>query len=136
MMHKGQKVLIVDDTPENISIISNALSDKKKIAATNGIKAIELAVQHKPDLILLDIVMPGMDGFEVCQILKVILGQLFKQFHQFIFFPCGHRYPVIVFHHQVAAICFFEFGNGKQVYQKRFMHPEKSKLLEHIFKFL
>lgn len=70
MLHKEQKVLIVDDTPENISIISNALSDKKKIAATNGVKAIELAVQHKPDLILLDIVMPGMDGFEVCQILK------------------------------------------------------------------
>ena len=70
MINKEQKVLIVDDTPENISIISNALSDKKKIAATNGIKAIELAVQHQPDLILLDIVMPGMDGFEVCQILK------------------------------------------------------------------
>lgn len=70
MIHKEQKVLIVDDTPENISIISNALSDKKKIAATNGVKAIELAVQHQPDLILLDIVMPGMDGFEVCQILK------------------------------------------------------------------
>lgn len=70
MINKEQKVLIVDDTPENISIISNALSDKKKIAATNGVKAIELAVQHKPDLILLDIVMPGMDGFEVCQILK------------------------------------------------------------------
>lgn len=70
MINIEQKVLIVDDTPENISIISNALSDKKRIAATNGEKAIELALQHKPDLILLDIVMPGMDGFEVCRILK------------------------------------------------------------------
>ncbi|MCU4174376.1 response regulator [Carboxylicivirga sp. N1Y90] len=65
-----QKVLIVDDTPENISLISNALSDRKRIAATNGSKAIELALQHKPDLILLDIIMPEMDGFEVCRILK------------------------------------------------------------------
>lgn len=67
---KEQKVLIVDDTPENISIISSALSNNKRIAATNGHKAIELAQQQKPDLILLDIVMPGMDGFEVCRILK------------------------------------------------------------------
>lgn len=67
---KNQKVLIVDDAPENISIISNALSNNKRIAATNGPKAIELAQQQKPDLILLDIVMPDMDGFEVCKILK------------------------------------------------------------------
>ena len=61
-----QKVLIVDDTPENINIISNALSAYKRIAATDGIKALELAIKHKPDLILLDNMMPRIDGYEVC----------------------------------------------------------------------
>ena len=70
MDFEKQKVLIVDDTPENINIISNALSAHKRLAATSGIKALELAVKQKPDLILLDIMMPGMDGYEVCKRLK------------------------------------------------------------------
>lgn len=70
MIDEKQKVLIVDDSADNIKIISNALSNHKRIAAMNGEKALELAREQKPDLILLDIVMPGMDGFEVCQRLK------------------------------------------------------------------
>ena len=65
-------ILIVDDTPTNIGVISGALKDtyKTKIA-TNGEKALALAsAEEKPDLILLDIVMPGMDGYEVCSRLK------------------------------------------------------------------
>ena len=65
-----QKVLIVDDSTDNIKIISSALSAHKRIAATNGFKALELAVKQKPDLILLDIMMPEIDGFEVCKRLK------------------------------------------------------------------
>ena len=65
-----QKVLIVDDSTDNIKIISSALSAHKRIAATNGFKALELASKQKPDLILLDIMMPEIDGFEVCKRLK------------------------------------------------------------------
>src|SRR5246127_1296486 len=65
-------ILIVDDTPLNIGVISGALKDSYKTkVATNGEKALALAsAEEKPDLILLDIMMPGMDGYEVCQRLK------------------------------------------------------------------
>jgi adenylate cyclase len=65
-------ILIVDDTPTNIGIISSVLKDsfRTKIA-TNGEKALAIAsADEKPDLILLDIAMPGMDGYEVCRRLK------------------------------------------------------------------
>src|SRR6516164_3743419 len=65
-------ILIVDDTPTNIGVISGALKESYKTKiATNGEKALALAsAEEKPDLILLDIVMPGMDGYEVCSRLK------------------------------------------------------------------
>ncbi len=65
-------ILIVDDAPENISILSNILSDYKKRVALNGEKALKIAFsENKPDLILLDVMMPEMDGFEVCRQLKI-----------------------------------------------------------------
>src|SRR6201987_5479174 len=65
-------ILIVDDTPVNIGVISGALKDSYKTkVATNGEKALALAsAEEKPDLILLDIMMPGRDGYEVCPRLK------------------------------------------------------------------
>jgi CheY-like chemotaxis protein len=65
-------ILIVDDTPTNIGIISNVLKDSYRTkVATNGEKALVLAsADDRPDLILLDITMPGMDGYEVCRRLK------------------------------------------------------------------
>ncbi len=65
-------VLVVDDAPSNIQVVNSILKDTYKIRiATNGTKALELVgVDPPPDLILLDIVMPGMDGYEVCTRLK------------------------------------------------------------------
>jgi sigma-B regulation protein RsbU (phosphoserine phosphatase) len=66
------KILIVDDTPENIQILMETLKDQYAIvAAINGEKGLKMAVaEPKPDIILLDIMMPGMDGYEVCRRLK------------------------------------------------------------------
>ena len=73
---KKHKVLIVDDTPENIQVLMGTLKDQYAIvAAINGEKALKMAVaEPRPDLILLDIIMPGMDGFEVCRRLKADPG--------------------------------------------------------------
>ena len=67
-----QKVLIVDDAPENIQVLMETLKDDYAItAATNGEKALKLVEgDAPPDIILLDIMMPEMDGYEVCNRLK------------------------------------------------------------------
>ena len=65
-------ILIVDDTPANVAVVSGVLKDSFRIKiATNGEKALAIASSaDKPDLILLDVMMPDMDGFEVCRKLK------------------------------------------------------------------
>ena len=75
MIKEEQKVvLVVDDAPANIRLVNAILHDRYKVRiATNGAKALEL-VNGPPaaDLILLDVIMPGMDGYEVCTLLKAI----------------------------------------------------------------
>lgn len=67
----GQIVLIVDDSPDNIDVLAGILSECYDIkAAKSGARAIDLAIRFKPDIILLDIMMPDMDGYQVCQRLK------------------------------------------------------------------
>jgi diguanylate cyclase (GGDEF)-like protein len=65
-------ILIVDDEPANARILANGLKDDYKLLIANsGEKALARAAKHpKPDLILLDIVMPGMDGYDACKALK------------------------------------------------------------------
>jgi serine phosphatase RsbU (regulator of sigma subunit) len=65
-------ILVVDDTPLNISVITGALKDTYRTkVATSGVKALAIAgADEKPDLILLDVMMPEMDGYEVCRHLK------------------------------------------------------------------
>lgn len=67
-----ETLLIVDDTPENIDVLHGILKQEYKIkVASNGEKALQIAQSDPaPDLILLDIMMPGMDGYEVCMRLK------------------------------------------------------------------
>jgi len=67
-----RKILLIDDSSNNIELLFDMLSHLYEIYfATNGSKGIELAQKKLPDLILLDIIMPEMDGFEVCKQLKV-----------------------------------------------------------------
>ncbi len=69
---KRASILIVDDIIANIRLLSDLLKDEYDIkVAKDGKKALEIARGYeKPDLILLDVVMPEMDGYEVCKILK------------------------------------------------------------------
>lgn len=68
---KKETILIVDDVPENVNILTKFLKTDYRIkAAINGESAIEIAKKSPPDLILLDIMMPGMDGYQVCKALK------------------------------------------------------------------
>jgi len=69
--NKKSRVLIVDDEPGNITILSNVLAQDYALSvATNGKQALEIARVQSPDIILLDMIMPEMDGIEVCQSLK------------------------------------------------------------------
>lgn len=71
-MRDGKKktILVVDDVPVNIEVLSSILGkDYNILVATSGAQALEVATQQ-PDLILLDVMMPDMDGYEVCRRLK------------------------------------------------------------------
>lgn len=67
-----QSILVVDDTPDNLELLAQTLKDEYRVrVATNGEKALQIACSSEPpDLILLDILMPGMSGLEVCRRLK------------------------------------------------------------------
>lgn len=68
--HKAT-ILVVDDTPANVKVVKGMLSKEYVVQTANsGKMALEMIEKEKPDLILLDIMMPGMDGYEVCRILK------------------------------------------------------------------
>jgi two-component system, LuxR family, sensor kinase FixL len=68
----GDQILLVDDNPINLQILYKTLqgSGYKLLIAKNGETALEIARTAKPSLVLLDVMMPGLDGFEVCQRLK------------------------------------------------------------------
>ncbi len=94
-------ILIVDDIPANIEILSNILiSDYEIAVAKSGAKAIKIAqVFPLPDLILLDVIMPDLDGFETCRLLKSS--------------PVSQEIPVIFVSSQTEVVdeaCGFEVG--------------------------
>ena len=70
-MEISKKILVVDDTESNIEILLDVLGEEYDVfVALDGETALEIAREDKPDLILLDIMMPVMDGYEVCKRLK------------------------------------------------------------------
>lgn len=71
VMHK-KKILVVDDTPLNVKLLVDLLGfhNYEMVAASSGIEALEQVTNERPDLVLLDVVMPGMSGYEVCRQLR------------------------------------------------------------------
>lgn len=67
-----EKILVVDDSPTELQLITEPLIARgyRVITATNGIEALETAHREHPSLILLDVLMPGKNGFQVCRQLK------------------------------------------------------------------
>ena len=69
----ASKVLIVDDNPQNLELLMAYMEEVPNVTTTpavNGIEALDQVARDKPDLILLDVMMPKMSGFEVCRRLK------------------------------------------------------------------
>jgi twitching motility two-component system response regulator PilH len=68
----AEKILVVDDSPTELQLMVEPLIDRgyEVITATNGIDALEAATKEHPRLILLDVLMPGKNGFQVCRQLK------------------------------------------------------------------
>ena len=74
-MARNGRILIVDDAMENIQILHQALQDEHDVLfAMNGAKALHIAHNQRPDLILLDAMMPDMDGYAVCRALREAPG--------------------------------------------------------------
>lgn len=72
MKPESMTILTVDDTPANIRLLTHHLQKQgyNVITAEDGFEGFKAAITHQPDLILLDIMMPGTDGYEVCELLK------------------------------------------------------------------
>lgn len=71
MARDKELILLVDDSPTNLAILNVVLREiYQVISANNGADALALAASEEPDLIILDIMMPGMDGYEICDRLK------------------------------------------------------------------
>ena len=70
-MQKKKKMLAVDDNPNNNAIIEELFGDHYDLrTATTGEEALQIAYDFQPDIVLLDIMMPGMNGYEVCRRLR------------------------------------------------------------------
>ena len=116
-------LLIVDDVPENVHGFVSALSDEYRIiVANNGPKAIELALgAAAPDLILLDIMMPEMDGYEVCRRIKST--------------EAGNRIPIIfvsVVNESVEKVRGFSIGAADYITKPFDIDEVRSRLRTHL----
>ena len=73
-MNNPQRILVVDDDPSILKFVQANLEARgyQVLTAADGEKAIRMAEKEKPELIILDIVMPGLDGFEVCRKIREV----------------------------------------------------------------
>lgn len=69
----SKKILLVDDEPEIITLMKRRLTKAgyNVLTANNGTEGLELAKKERPDIVILDVMMPGLSGYEICRILKM-----------------------------------------------------------------
>lgn len=81
-MKVQKKILAVDDNPDNTTIIEELFYEDYDLrTAATGEEALKIAIDFQPDLILLDIILPDMDGYEVCRRLKALLAFPYEDHH-------------------------------------------------------
>jgi two-component system cell cycle response regulator len=69
------RILVVDDNPTNVEIVQEMLEDEYQVlTASTGEEAIGVASRHQPGVVLLDVMLPGIDGYEVCRRLRTMPG--------------------------------------------------------------
>ena len=74
-MARRKKVLVVDDNPMNLEIVDEILNGEYEMLLTdNGPDALRLAARHRPCVALLDVMLPGLDGYDICQKLRATPG--------------------------------------------------------------
>ncbi|CAI8881518.1 putative transcriptional regulatory protein TcrX [Brevibacillus sp. IT-7CA2] len=73
-LNKGIKILLVDDEPTILQFLEMGLENEgfQVLTAQDGMTAVTMVKEHQPHIVILDVMMPGMDGFEVCRMLKKI----------------------------------------------------------------
>lgn len=125
-LHKESKskVLIIDDVPQNIKLLASILYEEGVSIwlANNGKQGIEIAKKEKPDLILLDIAMPGINGYEVCQYLK---GNDTTRHIPIIFLSAKNESKDIVYGLHLGAIDYITKPfNAEELLSKVFTHLE------------
>lgn len=98
----GAKVLVVDDMPANLDVIYKSLRTEgyQVLVATDGETGLKVAEQEKPDLVLLDVMLPGLDGFEVCEKMKADAGM---QDIPVIFITAQYDMPDVAKAYQMGA---------------------------------
>jgi cyclic di-GMP phosphodiesterase len=75
MLRRDRRVLAVDDNPVNLEIVAELLSDHYRVKfAQSGAEALRIAERFQPGIILLDVMMPDMDGLQACRLLRAIPG--------------------------------------------------------------
>jgi signal transduction histidine kinase/CheY-like chemotaxis protein len=129
---RDARVLVVDDVPANIAILRDALeAEAYRIAvATSGQAALRLAARSTPDLILLDVMMPGMDGYETCRRLKA--DEATRQI-PVIFLTAHAETEAVVRGFQAGGVdCIAKPFHKEEVLARIRTHLERARLLREV----
>lgn len=119
-------LLVVDDYPENLLSMRALLQreDWQVITAGSGLEALELLLQHEVDLVLLDVKMPGMDGFEVARLMR---GSLRTRMTPIIFLSANAQSPAAVLEGYASGAIDYLF----KPFDPHILKPKVQALLEH-----
>ena len=119
-------LLVVDDYPENLISMRALLQrdDWQVVTAESGLEALEVLLQHEVDLVLLDVMMPGMDGFEVARLMR---GNQRTRMTPIIFLSANAQSPAAVLEGYASGAIDYLF----KPFDPHILKPKVQALLEH-----